>query len=36
MGEDASSDGSQDVLHIESLGHALLAFVNKKLAGEVT
>lgn len=26
-------DGSQGVLHIESLGHALHAFVNKKLAG---
>ncbi|KAI6669370.1 hypothetical protein NL676_004255 [Syzygium grande] len=26
-------DGSQAVLHVESLGHALHAFVNKKLAG---
>lgn len=26
-------DGSQTVLHVESLGHALHAFVNGKLAG---
>lgn len=26
-------DGSQTVLHVESLGHALHAFINGKLAG---
>ncbi|KDP44070.1 hypothetical protein JCGZ_05537 [Jatropha curcas] len=29
-------DGSQTVLHVESLGHALHAFVNGKLAGSAT
>lgn len=28
-------DGSQTVLHVESLGHALHAYINGKLAGEV-
>lgn len=28
-------DGSQTVLHVQSLGHALYAFINKKLAGSV-
>jgi hypothetical protein len=27
-------DGSQTVLHVESLGHALHAFINGKLAGD--
>ncbi|GMJ03361.1 beta-galactosidase 8 [Hibiscus trionum] len=29
-------DGSQIVLHIESLGHSLHAFINGKLAGSGT
>ncbi|XP_020973461.1 beta-galactosidase 8-like isoform X2 [Arachis ipaensis] len=31
--EDDDDSGSQTVLHIESLGHALYAFINGKLAG---
>ncbi|XLT84611.1 hypothetical protein HN873_006364 [Arachis hypogaea] len=31
--EDGDDAGSQTVLHIESLGHALYAFINGKLAG---
>ncbi|PKI51981.1 hypothetical protein CRG98_027633 [Punica granatum] len=30
---EGGSSGSQDALHVESLGHGLHAFVNKKLAG---
>jgi hypothetical protein len=28
-------DGSQTILHVESLGHALHAFINGKLAGDL-
>lgn len=33
-GDEPFLDGSQTVLHVESLGHALHVFINGKLAGD--